>query len=313
MGTLTVKAASKLAGINPHTLRAWERRYRAIAPERSGTGRRLYSLEEVVRIRMLSSVVRSGHPIREIANLSNDELKKLLALKPTEESPSTEVSNALDQLIGALSEFKLGKVNQDLNRARVAFSSRVFLLQIVVPLLREVGALVHQGRLSIAQEHALCAILRHHLGQMLHSFMGEDANLPSNTPRIALATVEGDLHEFPILIASVLCANYGIVTHMLGANLPAASLAEACKALRTTLVILGASPIHEKIKEGALASYLKIFDEHLPSDAKLEVWVGGPVPPEAFALKARFPLRKIESLETLDATLKGLGSRAGSQ
>ncbi len=143
--------------------------------------------------------------------------------------------------------------------------------------------------------------------------MGEDANLPSNTPRIALATVEGDLHEFPILIASVLCANYGIVTHMLGANLPAASLAEACKALRTTLVILGASPIHEKIKEGALASYLKIFDEHLPSDAKLEVWVGGPVPPEAFALKARFPLRKIESLETLDATLKGLGSRAGSQ
>ena len=77
MGTLTVKAASKLAGINPHTLRAWERRYRAIAPERSGTGRRLYSLEEVVRIRMLSSVVRGGHPIREIANLSNDELKKL--------------------------------------------------------------------------------------------------------------------------------------------------------------------------------------------------------------------------------------------
>ena len=46
-----IRIAAQRSGITPDTLRAWERRYGAVTPARSGTARRLYSDADIERLR----------------------------------------------------------------------------------------------------------------------------------------------------------------------------------------------------------------------------------------------------------------------
>ncbi|TKJ03751.1 MerR family transcriptional regulator, partial [Bacillus cereus] len=42
-GKYNIKAVSNIIGVQPSTLRAWERRYQIIAPKRNQAGHRLYT------------------------------------------------------------------------------------------------------------------------------------------------------------------------------------------------------------------------------------------------------------------------------
>jgi len=72
-----IRAAAKLAGLTPDTLRAWERRYRAVVPARGQRGR-LYSEAQVSRLRWLRDAVSAGHAIGQVASLSDQDIRGLL-------------------------------------------------------------------------------------------------------------------------------------------------------------------------------------------------------------------------------------------
>ena len=46
-----IREVARLTGVNPVTLRAWERRYGLIVPMRTESGHRLYSLTDIERVR----------------------------------------------------------------------------------------------------------------------------------------------------------------------------------------------------------------------------------------------------------------------
>ena len=74
-----IRAVSRLTGVTPVTLRAWERRYGAVTTMRSGSGsRRLYTQEDVQRLSLIKSLVDLGHPVSHVASLSTDELNRRL-------------------------------------------------------------------------------------------------------------------------------------------------------------------------------------------------------------------------------------------
>ena len=56
MGKYNIQIASKLSGVGTHTLRAWEKRYGAVIPMRNESGRRLYSDDDVEKLRLLSEL-----------------------------------------------------------------------------------------------------------------------------------------------------------------------------------------------------------------------------------------------------------------
>ena len=65
-----IKYVSRITGLSPHTIRAWERRYTALSPDRTDTNRRLYSEEDVEKLLLLARGIQHGHSIGRIANLS---------------------------------------------------------------------------------------------------------------------------------------------------------------------------------------------------------------------------------------------------
>ena len=88
-GRYRVGMVSKLTGLSTHTLRMWEKRYAAVVPERTEAGGRLYSDADVERLRLLHTLVQSGHSIGGIANLSDDDLRRMAAAFPRASETST--------------------------------------------------------------------------------------------------------------------------------------------------------------------------------------------------------------------------------
>ncbi len=70
-------AAARLAGLSPSTLRIWEHRYGVVAPPKSASGQRAYSLNDVERLRLVKRLTVEGHAIGTIAHLDVNALFEL--------------------------------------------------------------------------------------------------------------------------------------------------------------------------------------------------------------------------------------------
>ena len=63
----TIRAACALTGLNPNTLRAWERRYGLVRPERTPSGYRLYTANDLDRLKQIQALLEAGLPVSQAA------------------------------------------------------------------------------------------------------------------------------------------------------------------------------------------------------------------------------------------------------
>lgn len=93
---------------------------------------------------------------------------------------------------------------------------------VVAEAQRKVGHLWQQNAISVAQEHLATAI-----SQVALAHLYDRAPLlPRNGKSVVFACVEGELHEFPARLAADALDLAGFEVRYLGANMPAAHLAE---------------------------------------------------------------------------------------
>lgn len=95
-----IGTVSSLTGVDAHTIRAWERRYGAIKPARSATGRRQYDDACIERLQLLKALVDCNEAIGKVAHLSDDELRSRLA-KIAEHEVATPFVPGPDERDGA--------------------------------------------------------------------------------------------------------------------------------------------------------------------------------------------------------------------
>lgn len=262
----SVLSLANLSGVSPHTIRIWERRYNALSPERSESGRRMYDEADLFRLKLLSEATALGHQIGQIANLDIEDLKTI-ALKSRAQAPlqTSYASTAVMDAVEHLSQFKTDALLRSIEVAERSMSLKEFLLDFVSPLFAYAGSAVMVDKLTVAHEHLLSAILRDLLGRITFSL---NKNLNAEFV-FALSTPEGDLHEFGILISAALLALNGIKVHYLGPNLPAKSFVLAAKALHCTHILIGTTYFES---ENAVLKYLEDVNA---SKQKLNVWIGG--------------------------------------
>lgn len=274
MGTFRLKSVADKLGVSPHTLRAWEKRYGAVKPGRSESGRRVYSEEEVERLVLLGELVRQGHSISQIAQLSD---QKLSALKGQPDQPALAQFHFFEML-SALHDFNVEALAYHLNWASFSLSCREFVYEIAVPLMREVGELVLSEKMSISQEHTLSSLLRTYFSRALEVLQSHQKALGNpKTQSVILTTPEGDQHEFGILLSAALCAHFGVPAYYLGPSTPAQEIVETVHRLKNAVVVLGNLPHEDAEKKKHLEQFFQHLDRELPPE--VEVWVGGGEPP----------------------------------
>ena len=111
-----IGAVSRITQIPVDTLRAWERRYQVVSPQRTGTAARLYSGDDVERLKLIKRLVGSGHAISSIANLTQAELDELTQLHREEqhEEGATGSRTVADAVVFSESRESLVQAGQPL-------------------------------------------------------------------------------------------------------------------------------------------------------------------------------------------------------
>ena len=95
-------AAARLAGLSPSTLRIWEHRYGVVAPPKSKSGQRTYSMKDIERLRLIKRLTLEGHAIGTVAHLDTDAL---VALSSGNQVPSAGAQRVL--VVGHAAAHKL--------------------------------------------------------------------------------------------------------------------------------------------------------------------------------------------------------------
>lgn len=310
--TYTIQLASKISGVGIHTIRAWEKRYQAVVPERNPSGRREYSEIDVERLVLLSELCVLGHSIGQIARYPTDDLKQLLAkigkLSSSNKLPEAEaldrnlinIQGSLDSLLLALKHYKLDIISHEIQKLKIVLTPRELALDILRPLLKEVGVAVANKTLSLPQEQALSSLLKFHIGHSL--FKARDAkNKKPHT--IILFTPEGEYYEFGIFMAGLLCAHYGLKFFYLGANLPLSSVLDATASIEATTLVMGISPQFQS-GDKFIEKYSEKLIKGIENQAELLIF-GLDSPSLAVATKNK-KCHQFEDLKSLDSYLKAL-------
>jgi DNA-binding transcriptional MerR regulator len=265
-----IRAVAKLTGIPIETLRAWERRYQTVTPDRTARGR-LYSDVEVRRLQLLRAAVDGGHAIGQVAGLSDAELQGLLQTSEAPEEtrtsrPATQAANPnLQAVLNAIEAFDPDSINQELSRLALLVSPTDLVHKVVLPLMRLVGKNWQEGTCTIAQEHMFSACMRNLLGGLVRLDRGG-----KSSGKVLLATPQEELHEFGILAAAMLAVAQGFQITYLGPNLPAFETLAAAEKCLPDIVALGIMKVNAtpvvRAEMARLAAGLPVLTE---------LWAGG--------------------------------------
>lgn len=226
----TIRVVARRTGLSPHVIRIWERRYAAVEPERTPTNRRLYSENDIERLRLLSAATQAGHSIGQIAGLETTQLQDLVhqdapshlasTVPSSEEYPAATIARAMicvHRLDGEGLESELARASIHLSRIRL-------LDEVVQPLITQVGSEWHAGRLRISEEHLATATIRSFIGRLL------ETDRPNATaPTIIVTTPTGQQHEIGALLAAASASAWGWRVVYLGPQLPAEEICSAAQ------------------------------------------------------------------------------------
>jgi DNA-binding transcriptional MerR regulator len=225
---LRIGELSRRSGVSPELLRAWERRYGLLQPERTAGGLRLYTGDDLDRVRAMQRHMENGLDAREAADLAREAARGRVAgaaLDPAaERAHLARVMDAFDEPAAQ------ARIDDLLARTTID----ALLSEIVIPYLRELGQRWESGEVSIAQEHFASNLLRGRLLGLARGW-GRGAG-----PRALLACPEGERHDLGLIAFGLALRERGWRIDYLGSDTPLASIAETAEAIEPDLLVLSA-------------------------------------------------------------------------
>lgn len=305
MNNFSIQTVSEMTKLSTHCIRAWEKRYNAVTPERTENGRRVYSEKDLDRLIMLGKLCQLGNQISLIANLSDSELQNLIEKITGQSTQQTGLTKSLVSpetylmnLFMALKAYKLDIFTHELNKASCDLTCRDFALKLIAGLFRKVGEDVAHGKMSIAQEHTLSALTKFYIGKRIgQHYRSQDAKKFT----VTLATPQGEHHSIGLLLSTLLMAEYGINFIYLGEDLPEESIADAALATESDAILLSISPFYSSRNINQVMTTLRA-----KAHARQEIWVGGAVDQLSFETIRGQRITTFRDLETLDKKLSQL-------
>ncbi|WP_052729981.1 MerR family transcriptional regulator [Photobacterium halotolerans] len=121
-----IREVSEMTGVNPVTLRAWQRRYGLIKPQRTDKGHRLYTQDDIEKIRLILSWLEKGVAISKV--------RPLLDGKVSDDASQENDSEGMTPILSALTDCRRGKLEQQLSQLMKEYPLPVFIEKVVAPV-----------------------------------------------------------------------------------------------------------------------------------------------------------------------------------
>jgi len=255
----TIHQMANLTGVKPVTLRAWERRYDLLHPERSEGRYRMYSQQDVDMIRRVTALIDKGIAISQAAVMVQQDVEDVVL---EQESPWAKHINGLLDAIARLDELALESAY---HKALAEYPFDAILRQVILPLLRKLGERWASGEGAVAEEHFFSVYLRNQLGAQFHHLRTQ-----SNGIRLLAACLPGEHHESGLLIFALAAQLLGYRVTVLGANMPVEELVTVARQTQAKGIVLSASITDNLTKSLPALKRLK-------QETAVPIMFGGPV------------------------------------
>lgn len=259
-GLFPISSVSQLTGVNTVTLRAWERRYGLIRPTRTEAGHRLYTEQDIERIKLILQLLDEGIAISRVQAALRIAAEREQAPAAAQEGPWQHYQQ---DMLRAVGEFDEARLEQVYNESMALYPVDVVTRQLLLPLLEQLGERWMQVDTGIAEEHFFSVFMRNKLGARFHH-----RNSVNTGPLLVAACLPGEQHEFGLLLFALAAHARGYRIILLGADMPLAPIAAVVKRTGSAGIILSGSVECD-------AQQLQTELEELRRQTGVPVFVGG--------------------------------------
>ncbi len=228
-----IKAVGQLTGLSTHVIRKWEERYQLLAPSRGTNGYRLYSEDDLQLLMYIRWQIDTGQTIGQLANMGLANLQHAMKHSPIEiHSLSAEFQPNALTLISAARQLDQDTAESSIYDLVCQLGLEEALYRVLFPVLRIIGDLWHQGKITMGGEHLVTQTIRHHLASSLRQ------NHHSNHPTVIVACAPGNFHEIGAMTTVFLLQKHAWAPIYLGVNTDIDLVRLACERRQGKLVIL---------------------------------------------------------------------------
>lgn len=255
----TIKRAAELTGVPAATLRAWERRYDVVEPQRTDAGYRLYDDETLARLRTMAELVADGwtasHAAAEAGRRHSGTGSASPAPSATPagppapspadsphvEAPPSHLSTppssgdeATRRLLDAAAAMDPAAVAGVLDERFATGSFEAVVDDWLLAALVELGEAWADGRVNVAGEH----LVAHTVLRRLAAAFDAAASRVGG-PRVVVGLPAGAHHELGIFAFAVALRRLGVDVVYLGADLPTDAWTAALATHTARCVVIG--------------------------------------------------------------------------
>ncbi|MGM0476044.1 MAG: MerR family transcriptional regulator [Pseudomonadota bacterium] len=251
-GLYPIRTVASLTGVNPITLRAWERRYGLIRPHRTPKGHRLYTQGDIDLVNRVVQLLGQGISISRVRPL-------LEAEQSTEEENNKENPwhTYIERMHNAIIKFEESGLDAAYNEALALYPIDTVTEYLLLPMMRKLGNLWNQREGGIAEEHFFATYLRNKLGARFHHM-----NQGNDGPRLLTACLPGERHELGLMLFSLSAAARNYRSILLGADVPLPQIALAAARINPEALILSSSmPPGRKVLETELPELIHTVEQ----------------------------------------------------
>ena len=234
MRTYRIARAASLTGLSEEVIRAWERRYGVPRPQRTPSGYRVYTEDDIAVLRRLKQLTEDGMAIREAAALVPtlaETPKEPPAVNGAASAPA-EVARWHRAIVAAARRLDQAAVDDVLGYALAALSPLAVYELLIVPVEREIGQTWQDSRLGVTEEHIVSHAVRTRLATVLQAS-------PRAAQRHTLcACFPDELHDLGLFGAALRLREVGHRITFLGQRVPVTQLVGTMRAIAPDAVAL---------------------------------------------------------------------------
>lgn len=266
--TYNMKVVVQETGLNPMTIRTWERRYGLPHPPRDKGGHRLYSQQDIETLQWLIARQADGLSIRNAADLwraleakgenplqvdepaytpavaveltlQKERQATVLAPSTVHDESVTAIAHLCGQWIAACLDFDRITADEVLTQAFARYPAEIVCIELLSRAIALIGEGWYQAEISIEQEHFALALAIGRLESLVAAMP-----MPTRSKRVLVCCAPDEYHIFSPLLLTFFLLRKGWDVLYLGANVPARSVKQMVAQTKFNLVIISAQRLH---------------------------------------------------------------------
>ncbi|RON06454.1 helix-turn-helix-type transcriptional regulator [Pseudomonas brassicacearum] len=227
-----IREVARLTGVNPVTLRAWERRYGLIQPTRTESGHRLYSMTDIERVQSILGWIGRGVAVSKVGRiLAKTGAVQVQSSIIPDELVQADYAQWQTQIKAALGNFDDVELGRIYGQVFSTYSLTVVFQDILMPQWTQL--LQHHTLFGETSEWVMLdGFLRTRVLQRLFLLRG------TQPLRVVVSAIDGQCRKLELLLAALYMGSAEVGIRLLALGQPFDELSLVCDRIKPHALVL---------------------------------------------------------------------------